>query len=299
MYLKLPFFLLVTTSVSFNTQSAEKKIKESSESCDFYLQLESQLKCAIQKTNSSEYLSNYGYKYCSRFLKIRNEWPDKLNNWAKSTSLCLQEMLNNNKERINPCDQLESFAFDTHPICYKQYGYCEFSDEDLQEILKILDDTDIYNKFRQSFSQWLNIEVTCPNKNKENSGNLISKILEYFALNYPNPDKKTLNEIINLLSNSKKNKNYYSKLFFAIAKTDPTFGMITNSPNLGGNIYNYPSNTQYTGYENAGLTGDILGIRKTAEFKMDENQANTKILRDVVYNETLLKRINVELNGIK
>lgn len=150
-------FFLINSSTLYSRVS----ITPSKKNCSFYLDFEKERQCSSQKKKPSEYLATYGYKYCSRFLRERVKWKGKLKKWNLETGVCLQEMLYNNKRRIKPCSQLESFAFDVHPICYKQYGFCELESEDRQKIFKILSKLDIAEKFKINLVQFINISLSC------------------------------------------------------------------------------------------------------------------------------------------
>lgn len=321
MTIYISFFFVLISIFSKEALSKDYKIISATDNCSAYLRLEDKLKCSSQKEHSSEYLAIYGYKYCSRFLQVRDAWPNKLKTWAESTTRCLQDMLINNNERIKPCDQLESFAFDSHPICYKQYGYCDFTIDELRIIIKVLDETDVYKKFRKSFSQWINIAITCPNKNIIDEAFVYFKIIfEYFSYNFPNPSQKTLNYIINLLSEDTENsKKYFLNLSLAIAKNDPSFQAnasasltgqstgsfprdirnqnipsIFGSPVTGWAISGYPATSP-----NSGLFPDDPWLKYQGSVLGSQNSTQKEYLRDVDYNDELLKRIKIDLIKLK
>lgn len=133
----------------------------SSEDCDFYLNFTSHPNCS-EKYN---YLKKYGHKYCMSFLKNRrenNRWSPELKDWAMNTSVCLQEMIELNNKRLWPsCEQLTEFAFDTHSICYKQYGVCRLKRADQIRIVKMVSLVDLFSNFRNSMTQMMNVGLSC------------------------------------------------------------------------------------------------------------------------------------------
>lgn len=129
-------------------------------SCDFYLEAEKVMNCRV---TSPSYLLDYGYKYCEAYKKIANQFSQKGQIWLSQTGLCLQEMLYDNREKRFPtCQQLEDFAFDSHAICYKQYGICDLDFSDRYLLLDTIETTDLLSD--KSFDQILNVTLTCLNK---------------------------------------------------------------------------------------------------------------------------------------
>ncbi len=55
----------------------------SKENCDFYLELEQQQRCNIY----TNYLKNYGFKYCNLFLQAKTNWQVPLQTWVEETGL--------------------------------------------------------------------------------------------------------------------------------------------------------------------------------------------------------------------
>lgn len=126
-------------------------------SCDFYRDAEATMQC---HDRGSKYLFDYGYYYCQQFKEKSSQWSVKAASWANSTGQCLQEMLFDNKEnRLSHCAQLEEFAFDSHPICYKQYGFCNLDITDKFKILSTIRAIDLFS--RKSLSQSLNVLLAC------------------------------------------------------------------------------------------------------------------------------------------
>ncbi len=125
--------------------------------CDYYQKVEKILKCAPQ---GHDYLINYGYFYCKEFKKESQRWSKEAQLWTQNTGQCLQEMIKDNKEkRIVPCGQMEEFAFDVHPVCYKQYKICDLRVGDIYNITTTVRRIDLLT--RRSLSQMINVGLAC------------------------------------------------------------------------------------------------------------------------------------------
>lgn len=138
-------------------------LKANGDTCDLYLDLEKQLKCA---TAGHEYLTVFGYKYCTRFQNQKQKGSKKFQTWAHDTSQCLQEMLVDNSKRIGEkCARLEEFAFDTHSTCYKETGFCRLSEPDqkiFRDVLFTLEGAyDFFKELRRSLIQACNVGMSC------------------------------------------------------------------------------------------------------------------------------------------
>jgi hypothetical protein len=86
--------------------------------CDFYPKcLEAKYKCGPKG-----YPIGYGFKYCSKFVQYIDEFPPQGQQWIRKTLVCLKQSLI--KEFTN-CQQVFNAAFDSHPQCYYQAGFCD------------------------------------------------------------------------------------------------------------------------------------------------------------------------------
>ena len=152
--LKLILSLSIWNSMSW----ADWKVP-SFENCDFYRAAENTVNC---KKNGSDYLMGYGHHFCSEFKKKLPEWKNRLElyNWTNNVGLCLQEMMfDNRQKRLNPCAQLEEFAFDAHPVCYKQYQVCNLSLKDKLSIFSVVEGVHLLS--RRSLAQFDNVLLAC------------------------------------------------------------------------------------------------------------------------------------------
>lgn len=194
-------------------------------SCDFYPEAETSMRC---HNRGSKYLLDYGYYYCQKFKEKSSSWSETAEIWANSTGQCLQEMLFDNREnRLSNCEQLEEFAFDSHPICYKQYGFCNLQLNDKFKIFSTIRAIDLIS--RKSLSQSLNLLLACGKDlwipAEEATFHQLAKI----TTSYTNTDKKLGEKFfLNAPTDSKEHRKMY--FYKAISLL------------LGMDINNYDSN---------------------------------------------------------
>jgi hypothetical protein len=91
------------------------------ETCHFYLDLEKEASCWFKAEDDSNYLVEYGYKYCRIFKQKGVSWQDERTAWVDRTAFCLQNALTDGHDT---CQQMEQKAFDSHPGCYRKAGFC-------------------------------------------------------------------------------------------------------------------------------------------------------------------------------
>ena len=127
-------FLLIVTSVY--TQVCVDTVTE--HNCDFYTKcLENKFQCG-----ATGYPIGYGFKYCSKFLEFQSEFPQKGREWIDGTLLCLkQALVQFTTKSTDPkiCNNILQTAFDSHPNCYVQAGFCElFYQPDIVQTVQAL-----------------------------------------------------------------------------------------------------------------------------------------------------------------
>lgn len=155
-YFEFAAFVFILSTFSSNATAGDWP-KPNFDDCNFYIEAEKTVQC---KNRGSDYLTNYGFFYCNEFKKASKAWSKKAQDWTKDTGLCLQEMLFDNRiKRISPCPQLEEFAFDAHPVCYKQYKICDLTFEDIVSILDVVRGVDYLT--RKSATQAINVGLAC------------------------------------------------------------------------------------------------------------------------------------------
>jgi hypothetical protein len=87
-------------------------------SCEYYTKcLEPKYTCG-----SSGYPLGYGFKYCSKFTLHLNEFSPKGKIWVQKTLVCLKQSL---MSTFSDCNELYNTAFNSHPRCYQQSGFCD------------------------------------------------------------------------------------------------------------------------------------------------------------------------------
>ncbi|XP_063409998.1 uncharacterized protein LOC134693199 [Mytilus trossulus] len=89
--------------------------------CEFYRCFEKRRQCG-----SSGYLIGYGYKYCARFRNRYDRFTRAGKNWIDCVRSCLtRKLIGKYQENVvGQCDELKSYAFDTHVNCYLNCGFC-------------------------------------------------------------------------------------------------------------------------------------------------------------------------------
>ena len=107
--------------------------------CEFYLCRERRHPCG-----ATGYYRGYGYKYCDRFTRLlRPRLSPAGQRWVDQTRRCLMEHVDRHIPVDAPCDQVKRSAFDSHPGCYVVGGICFLDPSDWQEIVNIIDSSDM------------------------------------------------------------------------------------------------------------------------------------------------------------
>eukprot|EP01112_Ceratiomyxa_fruticulosa_P018856 TRINITY_DN608_c0_g1_i1.p1 TRINITY_DN608_c0_g1~~TRINITY_DN608_c0_g1_i1.p1 ORF type:complete len:350 (+),score=43.75 TRINITY_DN608_c0_g1_i1:76-1050(+) len=91
--------------------------------CSWYSNcLESTLPCGYQG-----YAIGYGFKYCSRFRNSVSSFNSFGQQWVNATLSCLQNALVPTylNTSLPSCDDIMNTAFNTHPTCYLESGFCQ------------------------------------------------------------------------------------------------------------------------------------------------------------------------------
>ncbi|KAK2757922.1 hypothetical protein FQN54_004328 [Arachnomyces sp. PD_36] len=82
---------------------------------------------AKQNCGDEGYPIGYGLHYCELFTDAASEMTSDGQEWITDTMLCLQNALvpyGLGGSESTTCDDLKSYAFDTHPDCYVNSGVC-------------------------------------------------------------------------------------------------------------------------------------------------------------------------------
>lgn len=93
--------------------------------------------------NSNAYPLGYGNKYCSRFTNAMNMFTPMGKAWIQKTMVCLKKALApyaNSKVKSGrgvSCNQLTDIAFNSHPRCYVESGFCKlFTEQNFDDVVK-------------------------------------------------------------------------------------------------------------------------------------------------------------------
>lgn len=116
------YLFSITLSIIIAVSICEPTCKELADNpnCDFYEKcLEVKFKCG-----PTGYPLGYGGKYCKKFTKLIDIFPDKGQQWIRKTLNCLKYALLPFSEGSN-CKTIFNTAFDSHPQCYFDSGFCE------------------------------------------------------------------------------------------------------------------------------------------------------------------------------
>jgi hypothetical protein len=92
--------------------------------CSYYLNVEADLKCIENRGDDSNYLTEFGYRYCRKFSNLHDDNADNkdLRKWIEDTRLCLQQSVKD--IGTVKCKDLESKAIASHRPCYVSNGIC-------------------------------------------------------------------------------------------------------------------------------------------------------------------------------
>lgn len=127
--------------------------------CLFYKEINSAMNCPKTNHFSVNYLVDYGYKYCEKFLKKEQEWNDKMSIWIHEVRECLKEKLIFRDDLS--CQNVKSIGFNSHPRCYFEAGFCHLSHVQQESILKEALGIDILRIPYLSLKQGVTLLVQC------------------------------------------------------------------------------------------------------------------------------------------
>lgn len=84
-------------------------------------------RCAEQTLSCGPdgYLIGYGTRYAERFYRNTRPWMSPAGKrWLDATLVCLQDRLRERIDSSTTCDDVRTIAFDSHPECYVESGFC-------------------------------------------------------------------------------------------------------------------------------------------------------------------------------
>jgi hypothetical protein len=86
------------------------------------------------------YLLGYGAKYAERFYRVtRPRMSARGQRWIDDVLVCLQRTLQGGIDTSTSCQDIRTIAFDSHPVCYVDAGFCSLSVLDVLQVLWTID----------------------------------------------------------------------------------------------------------------------------------------------------------------
>jgi hypothetical protein len=86
------------------------------------------------------YLLGYGTRYARRFHQVtRPGMSTRGQRWIDDVLVCLQRDLRSAIDESTSCDAIWEIAFDSHPACYVEAGFCTLSPTDLLKVVWSID----------------------------------------------------------------------------------------------------------------------------------------------------------------
>lgn len=110
-------------------------------SCDYYLCKEA---AAEDKACGSDgYYVGFGHKYCDRLTSVtRPRMSAAGQAWIDATRQCLMTVLEPAVEDHHSCPDIKRIAFDSHPACYVDSGFCELPLGDMWSVVMTIEPKD-------------------------------------------------------------------------------------------------------------------------------------------------------------
>lgn len=106
-------------------------------SCDYYLCAEQKSPCGLDGYNLG-----FGFKYCSgsKFQLIHEMKTAEGQQWVQNVFQCLQKQsfISAQTNYGNSCEMIKKDAFDSHPNCYAQAGFCDLKLSEKLKIFKLI-----------------------------------------------------------------------------------------------------------------------------------------------------------------
>lgn len=89
------------------------------------------------------YLVGYGAKYAERFYRHTRPWMSRAGQrWIDEVLVCLQETLRDRIDATTSCADIRTIAYDSHPACYVDAGFCRLPWGDWFAVLATVDGLD-------------------------------------------------------------------------------------------------------------------------------------------------------------
>jgi hypothetical protein len=95
----------------------------------------------------SGYLLGYGARYAHKFYdQTRPRMSQRGKAWLDQVLVCLQHDLRGAIGVSSTCDEVRAIAFDQHPGCYVESGFCTLSIPDLLQVPGTIDGKDLFSQ---------------------------------------------------------------------------------------------------------------------------------------------------------
>jgi hypothetical protein len=89
------------------------------------------------------YLIGYGARYAERFYRHTRPWMSPAGQrWLDATLVCLQVALRERIDAATSCADVRTLAFDSHPECYVDAGFCHLPPSDWLAVAATVDGRD-------------------------------------------------------------------------------------------------------------------------------------------------------------
>jgi hypothetical protein len=86
------------------------------------------------------YLLGYGARYAERFYQVtRPRMSGRGQRWIDDVLVCLQQELQDSIDADSGCDDIRTIAFDSHPGCYVDAGFCRLPVLDVLQVVWTID----------------------------------------------------------------------------------------------------------------------------------------------------------------
>ena len=112
---------------------------------DFYRCVEDTAQCG-----PTGYPLGYGAKYAERFYRQTRPFMSRAGKqWIDDVLVCLQDELRVRIEPTSTCDEIRTTAYDSHPACYVEAGFCRLPWSDWLFVVGTLDGADLFSRDTQ------------------------------------------------------------------------------------------------------------------------------------------------------
>ncbi len=142
-----------TLAVS-QTDCTEYLDDEGCASCDYYLCKEAA--DGADACGEDGYYLRYGFKYCERISVVtRPQLSAAGQAWLDEARVCLMRTIERKIDANESCETRKQIAFDSHPGCYLEAGFCDLPASDMWAVFTTVDPGDF------ELQQVLSTGVSC------------------------------------------------------------------------------------------------------------------------------------------